>query len=131
MIDCEVRIFNQFHKAVSEYCANGRVLSTPLIAPTAFPAATLYELDNTTVEARQSSYSGEEYAEVTYQMDTYAQTKSECRKVFAAGDDAMLKMNFNRLSGRVTFQMDNPKTFRMTARYHAVVDRNGNIYRNA
>jgi hypothetical protein len=99
--------------------------------PTAFPAACLYELDNRTVTDRQSSTPAENYARISYQLDVYATTKSKCREVFAAADGAMIAMNFSRVSGQFIPNPDNIKVFRYSARYEAVVDADGNLYRNA
>ena len=64
-----------------------------------------------------------------YQLDVYATSKSKCREVFAAADDAMLGMNFSRVSGQYMDNAANTKVFRYVARYEAEIDRDGNIYR--
>ena len=130
MIDYEVKIFNRVHTAVSALCANKRFVSTVITEePTAFPAASLIEMDNTTVRRRQSSSPVENSALVTYQLEVYALTKSKCKEVFAAADEAMIAMNFSRISGQYIANFDNMKVFRYVARYEAEIDRDGNIYR--
>lgn len=130
MIDYEVKIFNRVHAAAASLCANKKLVSTIITEkPTAFPAASLIEIDNRTVRMRQSSTPGENYALVTYQLDVFATSKSECKKVFAAADEAMLGMNFTRVSGQYITMADNTKVFRYTARYEAEIDPDGNIYR--
>ena len=129
MIDYEVQIFNKVHAVVAPLCAGKKVVSKQIVSPTAFPAVSLIELDNTTVRNRQSSTPIENYALLTYQLDVYAKKKSECRSVFAAADDMMLKLNFSRMSGRYIDNPGNPDVFRYTARYEAEVDQQGNIYR--
>lgn len=131
MIDYEVQIFNRVHSAVAPLCATNKFVSKQVLSPTAFPAASLIEMDNTTVRNRQSSTPGENYALITYQLDVFAKKKSECRAVFAAADESMLAMNFNRMSGRYIDNPGNPDVFRYTARYEAMVDPEGNIYRRA
>jgi len=129
MIDFEVQIFNKVHAVVAPLCAGKKFVSKQLVSPTAFPAASLIEMDNTTVRNRQSSTPRENYALVTYQLDVFATKKSECRNVFAAADDMMLKLNFSRMSGRYIDNPSNPDVFRYTARYEAEVDPEGNLYR--
>ena len=129
MIDYEVKIFNRFHAAVSPLCARNKVVSRQIVSETAFPAVSLIEMDNATIRNRQSSTPVENFALITYQMDVYAMSKSECRKVFAAGDGAMIGMNFSRISGRYIDNPGNPDVFRYTARYEAEIDPDGNIYR--
>ena len=88
-------------------------------------------MDNSTVRNRQSSTPVENYANLMYQLDVYALSKAECRKVFAAVDAEMISMNFDRMSGRYIDNPDNTKVFRYTARYEAMIDPEGNIYRRS
>ena len=130
MIDREVQIFNRVHAKVAPLCANNKFVSTIITEkPTAFPAASLIEMDNRTVRKRQSSTPMENYAQVTYQLDVYATTKSKCKEVYAAADEAMIGMNFTRISGAYINALDNTKVFRYTARYQAEIDQEGNVYR--
>lgn len=132
MIDYEVKIFNTVHKVVAPLCANKKFVSTIITtAPTSFPAASLIEMDNQTVRSRQSSTPAENFALVTYQLDVYATSKSKCREVFAAADNAMIGMNFSRMSGQYVNMPDNLKVFRYVARYEAEIDPEGNIYRRS
>lgn len=129
MIDFEVKIFNKVHSAASPLCAKNGFVSKQIVKATAFPAASLIEMDNATVRKRQSSTPRENFALVTYQLDVYAMKKSDCKAVFAAADDMMLKLNFSRMSGRYIDNPGNPDVFRYTARYEAEIDQYGNIYR--
>jgi len=132
MIDYEVKIFNKVHAVVAPLCANKKFVSTIITeAPSAFPAASLIEVNNRTVRARQSSTPVENFSLVTYQLDVYATTKSKCREVYAAADTAMLAMNFSRMSGLYMNNAENTKVFRYVARYEAEIDQDGNIYRRS
>ena len=132
MIDYEVQIFNKVHATVAPLCAKNGFVSTIISEkPTAFPAASLIEIDNRTVRALQSSTPVENYSLLTYQLDVYATTKSACRKVYATADSAMIAMNFSRVSGTYIDNKMNTKVFRYTARYEAVIDPEGNIYRRS
>lgn len=132
MIDYEVKIFNKVHAKVASKCANKMFVSTVITEkPTAFPAASLIEMDNTTIRSRQSSTPVENFSLITYQLDVYATTKSKCREVYAAADEAMIAMNFSRMSGQYVNMPDNTKVFRYVARYEAEIDPEGNIYRRS
>lgn len=131
MIDFEVKIFNRVYNAISPMVAKNKFVSRQIVSATAFPAVSLIEMDNTTVRRRQSSTPGENFALITYQLDVYAMKKSECRQVFAAADEAMMQMNFSRMSGRYIDNPGNPDVFRYTARYEAEIDPEGNIYRRS
>lgn len=130
MIDCEVKVFNAVYPVAAPLCASKKFVSTVIAeAPTAFPAASLIEIDNRTVRKRQGTATTEVYARVTYQLDVYATTKAKCRQVYAAVDDVMIGMNFTRTSGQYIDNFENTQVFRYTARYVAEVDQDGNLYR--
>ena len=130
MIDYEVKIFNRAYASVAPKCAPKMFVSTIITQPlTAFPAASLIEMDSRTVRKLQSSTPKENFALITYQFEVYANSKSKCREVFAAGDEAMIAMNFTRISGTYINVPDDTKLFRYVARYEAMVDQDGNLYR--
>lgn len=129
MIDYEVKIFNKVHAVAAPLCAKDRFVSTPIMDYAKVPAASLYEMDSRTFRYRQSSTPVENFSEITYQLDVVAATKSKCRTIFSAIDDAMISMNFSRLSGQYITYQDNTNIVRYVARYEAVVDRDGNLYR--
>lgn len=129
MIDYEVKIFNAVYPVAAPLCANKKFISTQVKDTTALPAVGLWEMDNVTYRQRQSSTPIENYSLITYQLEVYAKTKSECRKIFKAIDNRMISMNFTRLSGRYIVYPDNLKVARYVARYEVLVDQNGNLYR--
>lgn len=129
MIDAEVKIFNRVYGSVAPLCANNKFVSTQVVSPTAFPAASLIEIGNTTLARRQGTSLIENFAIITYQLDVYALSKSKCREVYSAADDAMIGLNFNRISGQYIDNPDNTKVFRYVARYEALIDPEGNLYR--
>ena len=129
MNDYEVQIFNNVYSVAAPLCAKNRFVSTPIQSYTNLPAASLYEMNNTTVRAMQSSTPVENFSRITYQLDVVADTKSKCRQIYAAIDERMLALNFSRLSGQYITYPDNPKVVRYVARYEAVTDKDGNLYR--
>lgn len=132
MIDYEVKIFNMVYDRVAPLCAKNRFVSTIITEPpTAFPAASLIEMDNRTVRNLQSSTPIENFSLITYQLEVFATTKTKCREVFAEADEEMISMNFTRVSGAYINNADNTKVFRYVARYEAVVDPDGNLYRRS
>lgn len=127
MINCEVKVFNKVHGAINSICA--RFVSTPVLDYTKLPAASLYEMDNAVVRNLQSSTPIENYALITYQFEVVAPTKAKCREIFCAADEEMIALNFDRISGQYVTYPENMKIVRYVARYEAVVDRDGNLYR--
>lgn len=130
MNDYESTIFNNVHAVASPLCAKNRFLSTPIDSYTTMPASSLFELDSRTVLQWQSSTPTENFSRVTYQLDVVATTKAECRKIFAAIDERMIQLNFSRISANYITYPDNMKVVRYVARYEAVIDSSGNIYRS-
>lgn len=129
MIDFEVNIFDQVYRSVSPLFAKGKFVSIYNPSPTAYPAGSLIELSNRTVRNKQSSTPVENFARIMYQLDVYALSKQEARKVYSATDDAMIALGFTRISGDFLDNADNINVFRYTARYEAYIDPDGTIYR--
>ena len=111
MIDYETKVFTRVYDAAASLCAENMFVSTQVNTFAKLPAGVLYEMDNRTVSKRQSSTPVENYAMITYQLEVYAGTKKAAKKVYSAADAEMIAMNFN------------------VARYEAVVDTEGNLYR--
>jgi len=128
MIDYETKVFTRVYDAAAPLCAENMFVSTQGNTFAKLPAGVLYEMDNKTVSKRQSSTPVENYAMITYQLEIYAGTKKTAKKVYAAADNEMIAMNFNRISGQFLPTLDNPNVVRYVARYEAVVDREGNLY---
>lgn len=129
MIDYETKVFTRVYDAASPLCAENMFVSTQVNTFAKLPAGVLYEMDNRTVSKRQSSTPVENYALITYQFEAYAGTKKTVKKLVNAADAEMIAMNFNRISGQYIPNMDNPKVVRYVARYEAVIDAEGNLYR--
>lgn len=129
MIDFEVDVFNRLYSTVSPLCAKNRFLSTPIENYAKLPAAALWEMDNTTDARKQSSTPVENFARITYQFEAVASGKSECRQIFSAADEKMTALNFTRISGQYVTYPDNTAIVRYVARYEALVDTEGNLYR--
>ena len=130
MNDCEVKVFNRVYAKAAPICAKGKFVSTIISEePTGFPAGSLIEVGNSTVRRLQSSTPTENFSRVMYQLDAFATTKSKCRELYMAVDDSMISMNFVRISGQYVGNAGNTKVFRYVARYEAIVDSEGNIYR--
>ena len=129
MIDYEIYVFDMVYNAVSSLCAKGKFTSVYVPSPTGFPAGSLVELSNTTVRAKQSTSNVENFSRIMYQLDFYGKTKASCRELYKAADDEMIGMGFTRVSGTFLDNAGNVNIFRYTARYEAIIDPDGVIYR--
>ena len=129
MIDREVHIFDRVYRKVSSLCAKGKFVSTQIVSPTAYPAGCLVEMSNTTVKDLNSSSLTEDYADIMYQLECFAKTKADCKKLYAAADEEMIGMGFTRISGDLIGNAGNVDVLRYVARYRAYIDQNGMICR--
>lgn len=129
MIDYEVDIFNAVYPDVAPKCADKRFVSKRITGDPKLPAASLWEISNTTVRDRQDSSRTEVFASIAYQGEVFARTKRECREIVKAMEDKLIAIGFTKVSGDY---IDNPgkqDVERYVGRYEAEIDRNGMIYR--
>ena len=129
MIDVENLVFNAVYDDIAPLCAKGGFRSVYTPRPTVFPTVALYEMDNRTDRKRRSTGEDEDFAVLTYEMHVYANTKAECRKVFAAADEALGRYNFVRFSGAYTPNLNNERLHEYAARYQVRVSDDGCLSR--
>ena len=129
MIDVESMIFNELYGEISLLCARNGFRSVPGQVPTAFPAVNLYEMDNRTNQRLDSTYPGEDFSILTYQVHVFAKSKAECRKIAGVLDDRLNRMNMTRLSGAYSPNLGNSEVIECVARYRVGADENGVLYR--
>lgn len=129
MIDYEADIFNAVYPNVAPLCARNSFRNIHVPVPSAFPAACLFEMRNSTDLRRRTGNAVEDFAVVTYEAHAYAMTKPECKEVFNALDSRMLALGFNRISSDQIPNQSNTQVFEYVARYQAEIDQNGVVYR--
>lgn len=129
MIDVEVDVFDYVYPSVAPLVPEGCFQSVYTPSPSAFPFATLMEMDNQSDANHMSTAMNEEYAVITYEANVYAMDKIQCREVMNALDTAMTQLNFRRLSMQFVPNLANAIIYRIVARYRAVADANKSIHR--
>lgn len=129
MIDVEQYIFNAVYDNVAPLCAKNGFKSVHTPNPTVFPTVALYEMKNITDYSLKSTAAEEDFATLTYEAHVYAQSRIECRKVFKALDDSLIRLNMTRVSGDYAPNANNTKVQEYVARYRVNVDQNGILYR--
>ena len=130
MIDVETKVFNRVYPKVAPLCAKNRFVSTRITGGTAFPACSMVEISNRVIRRFMDSSRQEKFNLITYDLNFYAMNRSDCRKLASAADEAMIDLNFTRISGQF---IDNPfdlKVSRYVSRFEAMVDENGVLYRS-
>ncbi len=132
MIDAEELIFTKVAATFSAAYPDGSVYGEAVEVPDGFPCLTLVEIDNVAYQPSQDLNSLEHHATITYEINVYSNKtegeKQECKAVMALIDEQMQKMGFTRLLCNQIKTAD-PKIYRMTARYRAVISEDYRIYR--
>lgn len=133
MIDVENEIFTVLAAAVRKEYPDSFVTGEYVRSPPAFPCVSIVETDNTTYQRTQSSYDGEHYASVMYEINVYSNKtkgkKAECKQIAAILDEILLRMNFTRTMLEPVPNQDNAAIYRLVGRYQAVVAENKTIFR--
>ena len=129
MMDYEQKIFNAVRPAVINLLAPDGFRNTYVRSATNLPVMSLMEMDNRTVTDRRSNSPGDDLAIIVYEAQMYAMTRKECRAIFLALDEKMMQLGFNRFSGTYVPNREDTNIFRYVARYEAMIDPNGVIYR--
>ena len=133
MIDIENEIFTEIADAVDEQMPGTSLSSEYVPAPSAFPHATIVEMDNSVLLRTRSSSSNENHATVMYEVNVYSNRKkgkkAECRQLFGIIDARMTQMGFTRTMMNVVPNMNDATIYRLVGRYQAVVSTNHTIYR--
>lgn len=132
MIDVESIIFDRVAERYSEAFPEGSRYGEMIESPAKFPCLTLIETDNATYDGSLDAQMTEHHARITYDANAYSNrtygAKQECQEIMNLVDREMLSMGFVRLFCNQTKSTD-PRIYRMTARYRAVVSEDGRIYR--
>lgn len=101
--------------------------------PAKFPAATLDEIENVTVDTLEDSSDGEKYSGLKYRLQVFSNKKSgrkaEARAIFAVADIAIRRLGFRRVSYSTTPEIYESTIYSITATYEAVIDEDGVIYK--
>lgn len=132
IIDIESIVFSRANTALIETFNPIFVTGEFISIPPSFPAVGIVEIDNSAYQRSQDAQSHEHHAGLLYQVDAFSNLakgrKSQCKQLIAVVDDVMQSLFFTRISCLPT-PFENPSTYRMTARYRAVVSRDGQMYR--
>lgn len=101
--------------------------------PSSFPAATLDEIENVTVESLEDSSVAENFSGLSYRLQVFSNKqsgkKAEARAIFATADKVMLGLGFRRITYTTTPEIYDSTIYSITATYEAVVDIHGVVYK--
>lgn len=101
--------------------------------PSKFPAATLDEIENITVESLVDSSREEKYSALGYRLQVFSNKqsgkKAEARAIFATADKKIRSLGFRRKTYTTTPETYDSTIYSITATYEAIIDANGVLYK--
>lgn len=101
--------------------------------PSKFPAVTLDETSNTTVDWLEDSSNEETFVGVTYRLQVFSNKRNgkraEAREIFATADAEMRRMGFRRVTYTTTPEIYDSTIYNITATYEAVLSTAGYVYK--
>lgn len=133
MIDFMNEIFTQVATGVRAKHEGVSIGGEYVRRPSEFPAVTLDEIENVTMEELVDSSDVEKFSGVTYRLQVFSNKtsgkKSEARAIFATADSVMLGLGFRRITYTTTPEIYESTIYSVTATYEAVVGANGYVYK--
>ena len=133
MINIESTIFNTIAKAVRTAYPDALVIGEYVKSPSQFPCISIEEIDNVAYDKTQSSFSLENHANVSYEINIYSNKtsgkKSECRAISSLIDDEFATLGFSRTMLQPVPNVDDATIYRMLGRYVGVVSKDMKVYR--
>lgn len=132
MISIENNVFTRIATKVRTQYPGTYVTGEFELNPSQFPCVSIEEADNYVLQRTSDSGRVENHAVVMYEVNVISTKavgrKTEVKKIFSTVDDEFEDMGFTRQSMQ-PLNADHATKYRVVARYVAVVDHNGVIYR--
>lgn len=133
MIDIESEVYTRLAAAIKAEFESAFVTGEYVYAPSHFPAISIIEEDNRTVDEHMDSSLREKFATVMYDINCYSNLKTgkkvQCRKIMDIVSSEMSAMGFRRTALMPIPNMNDSTIYRMTARFTGVADEHKTIYR--
>lgn len=136
MIDAEKLVFTQVAGSLRAAFTGINVYDRENRVPAGARCATLVEKDNATYQRSLDSTLTEHHATIMYEANAYCDisvddAKAQCKAIMAVIDGQMLSMGFTRVGGGPIAMpnADDVSTYRMVARYRAVISEDLRIYK--
>ena len=132
MIDVLNEVFTAVAVPVRETHPGVMVTGEYTRQPSHFPALTVDETQNVSVESLEDSSKEERFSGLTYRLQAFSNKasgkKAEARAIFATADQLMRGMGFRRITYTTTPEIYDSTIYSITATYEAVVDTDGTTY---
>ena len=132
MINIKTEIYDHVYTTLKDRYPKMNITGEATPTPSHFPCVQIIGLNNTVVSSTQTQSAKENHASLLYQIDIFSNKQSgrmaECDEISGVIDEIFADLNFNRIFMAPT-QNASEGIYRVTARYTAVVDRYGMLYR--
>ena len=131
MIDKSNEIFNTVAKDLRSLFTGVQVKGEYVETPSKFPTVTIDEIQN--VPVHLDSAKKNKYAKLTLRTQTFCNgegKRGKAREIFYSLDETLMGMGFFVKSYTTTPTIYNSEIYCITATHEAVIDENGNTYRN-
>ena len=133
MIDYENEIFTDFAGEVRSKHPGITVIGEYVRKPSKFPATTLDEYRNVTVDECEDSSREEKFAGLAYRLQVFSNKqsgkKAEAKAIFATADAKMRSMGFRRKTYTTTPDLYESTVYAIKATYEATAGADGFIYK--
>lgn len=133
MISPEEELFTLIATALRSAYTDIYVSGEYVSQPPKFPAVSIVENANVVVTRTQDTSNLENHAEITYQVDVYSNLdrgkKLQAKTILGMIDVLMNVKGFTRIFMNPVQNLNDPKIYRMTARYRAIVGKDNQVYR--
>lgn len=133
MIDFLNEIFTAVAMHLRETYPSVTVTGEYTRQPSKFPAATLDEIENVSVDQLEDSSNAERFSGLTYRLQVFSNKqsgkKAEARAIFATADSSLRSLGFRRVTYTTTPEIYESTIYSITATYEAIAGSEGVIYK--
>ena len=133
MLDYSNEVFTNVARVVRDAHTGTTVIGENTRQPSKLPAVTIDEIENVVVDNLEDSSNVENFAGVTYKVQTFSNKtsgkKAEARAIFATADAEMRRMGFRRKTYTTTPEIYESTIYQISATYEAVVSAAGYVYK--
>lgn len=133
MLDFTNEIFTAVASDIRSSHSGTTVIGENVRKPSSFPAVTLDEIENVTVDELVDSSDEEKYSGLRYRLQTFSNKqsgkKAEARAIFSTADAAMRRLGFRRKTYTTTPEIYDSTLYSISATYEAIVGADGVVYK--
>lgn len=131
MIDHETEIFNEITVPLRLQFTGIYVMGESINIPPSFPAVSIVQKENSIYDKTQDSSGLENHANTMFQIDIFTTgtgKKSQAKSIVEFINDKFIDLGFLRTFCQPIENLSDTTTYRMTARFKAVIGKDKVVY---